>query len=182
MAESLTEAENVGLGVTVALVEGIILQPTLYWKNAMQQALPLTLDPRKLYRGIGASLANEAGQMSIQFGVTGMLKSQLSAAGEAELSGTAEVAAAAAGGMTAAVFASPVELVMIQQQRFGGGLLGTPLQVAREYGVTAGGLFRGLGPAVIRVSSRLPCSGLLCPVMSTLSTTDVSTTLTHRPP
>jgi len=146
--ESLTEAENVILGVSVAVFEGVLLQPTLFWKNAMAQGLPLTLDPRKLYRGIGASLANEAGQMSIQFGVTGVLKGHLQSSDTDGSAGWLSVGAAAIGGMVAAVFASPVELVMIQQQRFGGGLVGTPLRIGRQFGL--GGLARGLGPAISR--------------------------------
>ena len=38
------------------------------------QGLPFTLSPRILYRGLGAALTNEMGQMGLQFGVTGFLK------------------------------------------------------------------------------------------------------------
>jgi hypothetical protein len=41
----LSDAENVQLGVVAALIEGLILQPTLYWKNAMAQNLPVSLNP-----------------------------------------------------------------------------------------------------------------------------------------
>jgi hypothetical protein len=34
----------------------VVLQPTIYWKNAAQQGLPFTLKPSLLYRGIGAAL------------------------------------------------------------------------------------------------------------------------------
>ena len=54
--EELTELENAELGVFTAAIETSILQPTLYWKNARQQQLPMSLDPRVIYRGIGASL------------------------------------------------------------------------------------------------------------------------------
>ncbi len=137
--EDLSEPENAGLGVFTAVVETSLLQPTLYWKNARQQRLPITLDPRIVYRGIGASLVNEAGQMALQFSLSGRLKELLS-----------DVPAAALGGLLAAAFASPVELVMIQQQRFGGSLLSTPLKIVQSHGVFGAGLFRGLGCAALR--------------------------------
>ena len=137
--EDLSEPENAGLGVFTAVVETSLLQPTLYWKNARQQRLPITLDPRIVYRGIGASLVNEAGQMALQFSLSGRLKELLS-----------DVPAAALGGLLAAAFASPVELVMIQQQRFGGSLLSTPLKIVQSHGIFGAGLFRGLGRAALR--------------------------------
>ena len=127
------------MSVFTAVVETSLLQPTLYWKNARQQRLPITLDPRIVYRGIGASLVNEAGQMALQFSLSGRLKELLS-----------DVPAAALGGLLAAAFASPVELVMIQQQRFGGSLLSTPLKIVQSHGVFGAGLFRGLGCAALR--------------------------------
>ena len=34
---------NVNIGTIAALLEGIILQPTLYWKNALAAKLPLSI-------------------------------------------------------------------------------------------------------------------------------------------
>ena len=75
--EQLSELENVAIGASAAFVEAVILQPTIYWKNAAQQGLPFTLNPRILFRGLGASLANEMGQMGFQYGTTGWCKSNL---------------------------------------------------------------------------------------------------------
>ncbi|KAL1520255.1 hypothetical protein AB1Y20_023725 [Prymnesium parvum] len=147
--ETLNDAENAALGASVAVLEGVLLQPTLYWKNAMQQALPFTIDPRKLYRGLFASLLNEAGQMSIQFGITGGVKRRVRSDGASEPRWLS-LAAASAGGMAAALFASPVELVMIQQQRSGESAHTTLRAVTHAHGVGARGLCRGLGPAVLR--------------------------------
>ena len=108
MSVELTEGENAVLGVTAAIMEGVLLQPTLYWKNMRQQNLPLSVDPRLIYRGMGAALTNEAGQMGLQFVITGLLKSYMPAP-----TPTSDLAAAVGGGMIVALFASPVELVMI---------------------------------------------------------------------
>ena len=69
----LTEVENTILGCSVATLICFGLQPTLYAKNAAQQGLPLTLDPRVLYRGVGAALANEMVQLGLQFSATGAM-------------------------------------------------------------------------------------------------------------
>ena len=143
MSADLTEHENAIIGGTAAFVETIILQPTIFAKNAVAQRIPLTLDPRVLYRGIGPALANEMGQLGLQFGAAGALKRTFpqGAAGE--------VAAASTAGVIIALFASPCELLMIQQQRFGTGLLATPVHVLREHGwMTMFG--RGLGLAMTR--------------------------------
>ena len=145
MSVELSEGENALLGVTAALIEGVLLQPTVYWKNMRQQKLPLSVDPRLIYRGMGAALTNEAGQMGLQFVITGLLKSSMPMPTPAS-----DLTAAVGGGVVVALFASPVELVMIQQQRFGGSLLGTPLNIVRRHGLAGQGLFRGLGLAMIR--------------------------------
>lgn len=40
--QRLSEAENAVLGGSAAAIEAVILQPTLYWKNAAQQGLPFS--------------------------------------------------------------------------------------------------------------------------------------------
>lgn len=54
------------------------------------------------------------------------------------------------GGMMAATAASPVELIMIQQQKHGGTFLGTPIRIVKEYGVGLNGVFRGVLPTMAR--------------------------------
>lgn len=131
------------LGAGTALFEGLLLQPTLYWKNARQQGLPFSLNPAIIYRGTGAALCNEIGQMTIQFSATRLFRG-------ADSSLAGELGAAAAGGVLTAAFATPVELVMIQQQRHAGGLLGTPLRLAKAHGLSV--LGRAFGLAACRDS------------------------------
>lgn len=138
MSKNLTEGENVVIGVLAAFIEGVILQPTLYWKNAKAQNIPFTINPRVIYRGTAASLYNEMQMMGLQFGLTGLY----------QRFNLGEYGAALFGGATAAIFASPVELVMIQQQNFGGNIYHTSQRVITTYGVR--GIFRGLLPAMLR--------------------------------
>ena len=121
--QNLTEGENAVLGASAAFVEAIVLQPTIYWKNARMQGLPFTANPRIIYRGLGAALCNEMGQMGIQFGLTGYVKKLIAGHGNKNLSIAEDILSAVIGGAVGALFATPVELVMIQQQRFGGSLV-----------------------------------------------------------
>jgi solute carrier family 25 carnitine/acylcarnitine transporter 20/29 len=138
MSKNLTEGENVTVGVLAAFVEGIILQPTLFWKNAKARNIPFTMNPRVIYRGTAASLYNEMQMMGLQFGLTGLF----------QRFDLGEYGAAMLGGATAAIFASPVELVMIQQQMFGGSVINTSKRIINDFGVK--GMFRGLAPAMLR--------------------------------
>ena len=146
----LSDTEQSAVGGAAAFIEGMLLQPTIYAKNARQQGLPLTLDPRVLYRGIGAALCNEMGQLGMQFGVTGALMRIISPDSHGTPSPAAELGAAAAAGAVVAVLASPLELVMIQQQRFGGSMLSTGSGIIARHGFFGNGLYRGLGLAMAR--------------------------------
>ena len=63
MSHELTDMENIGVGVGAAFIEAVLLQPTLYWKNARAQGLPFTLNPRIMYRGTFTSILNEMQMM-----------------------------------------------------------------------------------------------------------------------
>lgn len=142
MTEKLSELENIGVGSVASFVQAVIMQPTIYWKNAAQQGLPFTMNPSVVYRGIGASLVNECGQMGLQFGTTGYIKKFFGTDFKGELG------SAILGGVIVAPFASACECTMIQQQRFGGSLVGTPMRVVSQYGLA--GMMRGFTGCVIR--------------------------------
>ncbi len=160
MSHQLSEGQNFALGTVAAFIEAVILQPTLYWKNAKAQNMPFTLDPRLLYRGTGASIFNECQMMGFQFCFTSFFQRHISIIlGERHEAINQELRqqqedflSAAFGGVFAAVFASPVELIMIQQQRFGGSFISTPVNVIRKYGFFGHGLMRGLTAAAGRDS------------------------------
>lgn len=147
MAKNLSERQNTMLGMTAAFVEAIILQPTLYWKNARARGLPFTLSPATIYRGTGASILNEMQMMGCQFFLTSSLQKHVFAGvGPSE-----EYLSAGVGGMLSAFISSPIELVMIQQQVYGQSFPRTVLSIARNNGVfSRTGLLRGLGPTICR--------------------------------
>ncbi len=46
MSQRLSEGENALLGTVGGCIEVSLLQSLNYWKNALQQGKPLTLNPR----------------------------------------------------------------------------------------------------------------------------------------
>lgn len=66
------------------------------------------------------------------------------------LRGHEELLSAALGGAFAALFASPVELIMIQQQIFGGRFIDTPRRIVRDYGLFQRGIWRAVSVAALR--------------------------------
>jgi len=74
MSTKLNELQNATVGMTVGVIEVLCLQPFNYCKNMIQQGQPLSADPRKLYRGVGANAVNMGSCTMIQFAVGGSLK------------------------------------------------------------------------------------------------------------
>ena len=160
-SHELSDVENVGVGMLAAFIEGVMLQPTLYWKNARAQGLPFTMKPSVVYRGTSTSILNEVQMMGLQFGLTGALqRAYLSfllgkAVGDSEAKGATfsfrdEVVVATAGGMLSAVFSSPIELIMIQQQLSGDSIPTVAARIVRTNGILSSGMGRGLLPCVMR--------------------------------
>jgi len=175
--ENLTEIENIILGGCAAFCEAIILQPTLYWKNAMQQGLKFTINPRLLYRGLSASLANEMGQMGFQFGTTGYIKKILIKGENRNCTPKEEVLSALIGGFLVAPLASFLECMMIQQQKFGGTLVQTPLRISRRYGTIS--ILRGFVSCSIRDSIYVGCFLGITPILQKYLIKDYNISLTN---
>ena len=145
MSGDLSSVENVLIGAFASCIVVGTLQPTIFLKNAAAQKLPLSMNPRLLYRGVGVNLFNEMGQLSAQFGVTGSFKKRFPSTPLGEL------AAAGAAGALVSLYVSPCELIMVQQQNNGGTLLSTAVGLVRKFGLLSS-LQRGLGCAMIRDS------------------------------
>ena len=75
--QQLSEGENAVLGVACGVIEVTCLQSTNYLKNAAQQGLPMTADPRVLYRGYLANVCNMGGVTGFQFFLNGGIKKMM---------------------------------------------------------------------------------------------------------
>ena len=84
----------------------------------------MTLNPAKLYRGVGANCVNMGSCTMIQFAVGGSLKKMITGGdSNVKLGPAQEMGCGVAAGVTSAFVGSPLELIMIQQQRKGGSAL-----------------------------------------------------------
>merc|ERR1711991_9857 len=158
--QALSNSENTALGMVTAASIAVILQPTLYYRNAIQQgrAWKFLTPPRKMYRGMVPSSAAQVGELGLQFLLTGVVKHLiLSLSGRKQELGADDldvmsdgevITASLLGGALASLYVSPAELLMIQQQNFGKTLPRTISSIVQSRGVL--GLYRGLPAAMLR--------------------------------
>mmetsp|Transcript_21465 Transcript_21465/g.48461 ORF Transcript_21465/g.48461 Transcript_21465/m.48461 type:complete len:276 (-) Transcript_21465:73-900(-) len=137
--QQLSGEQNVALGMATGVISKLINYPLLVWKNSVQQGLPVSFNPKVVYRGLPMACLNLGGTTAVQFGFTGFFQKLLATTGMTGDSVT--MGGAFLGGIASGVPCSIWELCMIQQQRFGGTILGTPATFIKEYGV--GALTRG---------------------------------------
>mmetsp|Transcript_4188 Transcript_4188/g.11687 ORF Transcript_4188/g.11687 Transcript_4188/m.11687 type:complete len:280 (+) Transcript_4188:107-946(+) len=148
MAEHRSDFDNMAIGFAAAPAFTVSLQPTIYLKHARMQGMPLTACPRILWRGTMASIYNETGQCGLQFLTAGVFKRFLQGDSRRSLTPLEDMSAAAAAGAASALYVSPVELVMIQQQNFGGTLAHTCARMHRSFGMY--GFTRGYVATALR--------------------------------
>ena len=146
--QELNASQNAAVGMACGTIEVCIDQPMLYWKNAAQQGLPFTLNPKLMYRGLLASISNMAALTAIQFFGTGLIKRAIVGNEDRALTSSETLVSAFAGGAISGVVCGPLELTMIQQQRFGKNIIQTPSGIIRETGIL--GMCRGMIPAITR--------------------------------
>ena len=118
------------------------MQPFNYAKNMVQQQRPISMNPMVMYRGVAANALNMGSCTMIQFAVGGKLKNVITG-GEANtrnLTLVEEMTAGIGAGTVSAIVGSPLELIMIQQQRKGGNaatriqnILENPTNIGRGF-------------------------------------------------
>jgi hypothetical protein len=138
MSANLNEFENATVGMTVGVIEVLCLQPFNYAKNMMQQGQPIAVDPRKMYRGVGANCVNMGSCTMIQFAIGGALKKKVTGGQNRKLKPMEEIGCGLGAGIISATVGSPLELIMIQQQRKGKTTMATLKDVATPNNVTRG--------------------------------------------
>ena len=144
MSEKLSPNQNSLLGFVSGAVEVSALQSMNYWKNASQQGLPFTLNPRVLYRGYPSNLSNMGLGTMFQFAVCGRVQQIFLGESVRQLTVGEELASGFISGISSGIIVGPLELMMIQQQRKGGSIL----MRARDIGLKR--VYRGIVPAAAR--------------------------------
>jgi len=115
-----------------------MLQPFNYAKNMTQQRQPISLNPAVMYRGVGANCVNMGSCTMIQFAVGGKFKKMVLGDDDRHLSLAEEMVCGIGAGSVSALVGSPLELIMIQQQRKGGSTLSTIGNIASPKTVVRG--------------------------------------------
>lgn len=124
------------------------MQPFNYCKNMVQQQRPISMSPAVMYRGVGANCINMGSCTMIQFAVGGKLKNMMTS-GESvprNLTLVEEMSCGIGAGTISALVGSPLELVMIQQQRKGG----SAAMIVKDILKNPGNIYRGLTGMAIR--------------------------------
>jgi len=129
MSANLNEYQNALVGATVGMIEVLILQPFNYAKNMVQQGQSISLSPVKWYRGVGANCINMGSCTMIQFAAGGSFKNMVGKGDN--LSASEEMLCGIGAGVVSAFVGSPLELIMIQQQRKGNSTIQAIKSVAK---------------------------------------------------
>jgi len=112
----LTTVENGLVGGVSGTLEVLIQQPTVAWKNALQEKRPFSVNPLFLYRGVGINASSIAPITAVQFAVNGALTGLIK---HDDVRDWHRLAIAATAGAASALVSTPAEIIMIQQQKSG---------------------------------------------------------------
>lgn len=97
-----------------------------------------------MFRWQVVSVSNMSILSGLQFPLTALVTSVITKGEQRRLTDGEQIGAAFVGGALSGLVGGPMELVMIQQQRFGTSLISTPAKVIKEASGSPLGLFRGL--------------------------------------
>lgn len=140
------------LGAVSGIIEVAINQPTVSWKNALQQGKSISFDPRVMYRGLLINSLSIAPITAVQFGVTGLASNAfLSVRGAKpgdEPQKAERLASAAIAGAASGLLSCPAEMIIMHQQKTGLGIVGQFKQLVNQYGARS--LYRGVVSTVSR--------------------------------
>ena len=137
------------IGGVSGTIEVCVNQPTVSWKNALQQGRPISFSPAVMYRGTVINATSIAPITAIQFGVAGLLTEAIATNGQ-PLSHRDKIATSLAGGAVSALVVCPADMLIIQQQRTGLSLPAQVSAIVSEHGWMR--FSKGLLPAIGRES------------------------------
>jgi len=130
MSTKLNQFENATVGAVAGAIEVAVLQPLNYFKNMVQQGVPIQKSPLIWYRGVLSNVTNMGSCTMIQFALGGAAKKAIMGPETRKLKAYEEMGAGVFAGVISAFAGSPLELVMIQQQRKGGSVVNTVKSIA----------------------------------------------------
>eukprot|EP01024_Parvocaulis_polyphysoides_P001288 TRINITY_DN10349_c3_g1_i3.p1 TRINITY_DN10349_c3_g1~~TRINITY_DN10349_c3_g1_i3.p1 ORF type:complete len:313 (-),score=2.63 TRINITY_DN10349_c3_g1_i3:931-1743(-) len=157
MKHTLSQIDHTAIGAACGITEITLMQPTVAFKNALQEGRSIPLNPIQWYRGYMMNLVSITPTIAMQFSANYLYeKLYRGFYGKAPTElGTIMIAACA--GATSAVVIGPTELVVIQQQRHFRNLSIMLPHLWKNYG--ASWMMRGIDATVCREA--IYCGGYL---------------------
>jgi len=151
----LSSVEHGCIGAFVGSLEQSIMQPAVFWKAELQQdrfKLSRAMNPMYCYRGLPVAVASIAPITCIQFATTNVcinaLKKLRGSSSTSPARSCDTMIAGVVAGVASSLVQSPLQLVEVNQQRYGGSIVAIARRVIAADGVS--GLGRGLSMAAIR--------------------------------
>jgi len=129
------------------MVEVAIQQPTIAFKNALQQGRPIPKNPIEWYRGVVINGVSIAPITAIQFGINNLLAAN-ALKSKPELSNADRLGFALTSGALSGLVSGPAELILIQQQLTGLSLVGQAKALIQNHGASI--YLRGMTTSMAR--------------------------------
>ena len=143
---SLSENENLAVGIVGGCTETLILMPVLTWKFCAQEGRPYPRFPG-MYRGAGVLASSVAPITGMQMFVNGLLEKTLTKGARAPTDAESIGSALGAGAVSASLY-GPAEVAAIHAGKLGLSSKEAALHLLKTYGVTS--FFRGVAPTAGR--------------------------------
>jgi len=143
----LSAEENVALGAVGGIMETCIQMPLITYKICVQEGRALPTSTVGWYRGVFANAASLAPITAVQMASNGLL-ANLVTGGKRETSEVETIVCAMGAGSVSALIYSPVDLLVIQQQKLKMGPWDAISHISKTHGPQM--LMRGFSACVVR--------------------------------
>ena len=111
--QRLTPKENFVVGLAIGAIDVSTTQWILYCKNTSQQKLPLTFDPRVMYRGYTMSLTNMCVLSALQVPLTAMVTNMFTGGVVRRLTDVEQISSGFIGGALLAYSKAKLDLTLL---------------------------------------------------------------------
>eukprot|EP01026_Neomeris_dumetosa_P029931 TRINITY_DN24087_c0_g2_i3.p1 TRINITY_DN24087_c0_g2~~TRINITY_DN24087_c0_g2_i3.p1 ORF type:complete len:287 (-),score=21.82 TRINITY_DN24087_c0_g2_i3:245-1105(-) len=157
MGYRLSQLDHTAIGAFCGVTEITLMQPTVAFKNALQEGRRIPINPIQWYRGYLMNVVSITPTISMQFSSNYIFDKLYRQFFQKTPDGGATVLIAACAGASSAVVVGPTEMVVIQQQRNYEKLQSLLPKLWRNYGITT--ITKGLDATMSREA--IYCAGYL---------------------
>lgn len=146
----LSEFEALMVGAIGGTIETSLQMPLITWKICVQEGRPYPTALREWYRGVFINAASLSPITAVQCYANQLLQTLLLSMTTSKLSEVQQLSCSAGAGAVSAFIYGPVDLMVIQQQKYVSSLSGTFNTIRQKYGALK--VYRGLFSCMVRES------------------------------